>query len=232
MLLAAGIVTFILVTIVPKFEDMFRQLGADELPAPTQALVSASEFLATKSWVLVLFAIGFVLLYKMLSNYPQTKYYLDRVKLKIPVFGGLFKKIAVARFAGTLSTLINAGVPILQALDIVRDSSGNEVLARAMARVYQNVKDGETIHEPLSKYPMIFPPIVVHMVAVGEETGAIDHMLIKVSEAFEREVDDTVDALTSLLEPVLIVFLGVIVGTIVICLYLPIFEIPKLLSKG
>ena len=153
----------------------------------------------------------------------------DTIKLKIVVLGPLLKKIAITRFAGTLATLIHAGVPILQALDIVRDTSGNEVVARAMDKVYNSVKDGDTIHEPLSKCP-IFPPLVVHMVAVGEETGAIDLMLIKVAEAYEREVDDTVNALTSILEPVLIVFLGAIVGVIVVALYLPLFSIPKLIK--
>ena len=152
------------------------------------------------------------------------------MKLKLPVFGQLFRKAAIVRFAGTLATLITSGVPILQALDIVRETSGNEVITRAMDQVYNSVKDGETIHEPLSKCK-VFPPLVVHMVAVGEETGAIDQMLNKVAEAYEREVDDTVNALTSILEPVLIVFLGVIVGAIVIALYLPLFNIPKIVGK-
>jgi type IV pilus assembly protein PilC len=142
------------------------------------------------------------------------------------VFGTLLRKVAIARFASTLATLVTSGVPILQALDIVRDTSGNEVIARAMDKVYQSVKDGETIHEPLKACP-VFPPLVVHMVAVGEETGAIDQMLNKVSEAYEREVDDTVEALTSILEPVLIVGLGAIVGVIVVALYLPLFSIPN-----
>jgi type IV pilus assembly protein PilC len=134
------------------------------------------------------------------------------------------------RFAGTLSTLITSGVPILQALDIVRDTSGNEVISRAMEKVYQSVKDGESIHEPLQTCK-VFPPLVVHMVAVGEETGAIDQMLTKVAEAYEREVDDTVNALTSILEPLLIVFLGAIVGVIVVALYLPLFSIPKVVGQ-
>ena len=150
--------------------------------------------------------------------------------MRFPVFGDLIRKIAITRFAGTLSTLITAGVPILQALDIVRDSSGNEVIARAMEKVYTSVKDGESIHEPLRE-SKVFPPLVVHMVAVGEETGAIDQMLTKVAEAYEREVDDTVNGLTSILEPVMIVCLGGIVGVIVVALYLPLFTIPKILGR-
>lgn len=229
MSLATLIVSGILIFIIPQFQDMFAQLGG-KLPAPTQFLVDASYILLHRSYLVVIAIVLIVAFFKWLNKSPSRKYYLDAYKLKMPVFGDLFRKIAIARFAGTLSTLINAGVPILQALDIVRDSSGNEVISRAMSEVYQSVKDGETIHEPLSKCP-VFPPLVVHMVAVGEETGAIDQMLTKVSEAYEREVDDTVSALTSIMEPVLIVFLGTIVGGIVIALYLPLFMIPKLVGK-
>lgn len=228
MLLASILVSFILITIIPKFEDIFNELGA-ELPGPTLVLVKASNILLHQSWIVILAVILISVITVQLNKNPTTKHQIDKLKLGIPVFGELFRKVAIARFAGTLSTLINAGVPILQALDIVRDSSGNEVITRAMGKVYQSVKDGETIHEPLSECP-VFPPLVVHMVAVGEETGAIDHMLTKVAEAYEREVDDTVNALTSILEPVLIVFLGVIVGAIVVALYLPLFSIPKLVK--
>jgi type IV pilus assembly protein PilC len=228
MLLAAVIVTFILWKIIPTFQGIFDQLGGD-LPGPTKVLIVASDILLTKTWIPILAIVLLVVVWKQLKKNPRTKYYLDVAILKLPVFGQLFRKIAITRFAGTLSTLINAGVPILQALDIVRDSSGNEVVARAMQKVYQSVKDGETIHEPLGQCP-IFPPLVVHMVAVGEETGAIDHMLTKVAEAYEREVDDTVNALASILEPVLIVFLGALIGGIVVALYLPLFKIPSLIK--
>jgi len=228
MILAIGIVGFILIMIIPKFEAIFAELGAD-LPVPTQILVDLSYILVHRIWIPIVIVVAIVIIWKQMKKYPNSKYVLDRTMLKMPVFGDLFRKIAITRFAGTLSTLINAGVPILQSLDIIRDSSGNEVIARAMSKVYQSVKDGETIHEPLSECD-VFPPLVVHMVAVGEETGAIDHMLTKVAEAYEREVDDTVNALTSILEPVLIVFLGAIVGAIVIALYLPLFSIPKLIK--
>lgn len=227
-LLASGIVVFILWKIIPKFQDIFNQLGA-ELPLPTLILVKASDIILNKGlWVIAAIIVIFII-FRKINQTKEGKFVIDTITLKIPVFGPLLKKIAIVRFAGTLSTLIHSGVPILQALDIVRDTSGNEVVARAMDKVYLSVKDGDTIHEPLGRCP-VFPPLVVHMVAVGEETGAIDLMLIKVAEAYEREVDDTVNALTSILEPILIVVLGVIVGGIVIALYLPLFSIPKLVK--
>jgi type IV pilus assembly protein PilC len=224
--LAILIVGFILIFIMPEFVEIFASLGA-ELPALTQFLVDSS--LVLTSWKAIFVVVGVVaafFLFKLIIGTREGKHVWDQILLKLPVFGTLFQKVAIARFASTLATLVTSGVPILQALDIVRDTSGNEVVARAMDKVYQSVKDGETIHEPLKQCP-VFPPLVVHMVAVGEETGAIDQMLNKVAEAYEREVDDTVEALTSILEPVLIVGLGAIVGVIVVALYLPLFSIPN-----
>jgi type IV pilus assembly protein PilC len=228
MFVATGIVTFILWKIIPKFVDIFAQLGA-ELPGPTLILVKASEIVRHRTLWVVAGVVLFVIIYKQINKTEAGRYFFDRLKLKIPIFGELLRKIAIVRFAGTLATLITSGVPILQALDIVRDTSGNEVIARAMSKVYDSIKDGDTIHEPLAECE-VFPPLVVHMVAVGEETGAIDQMLNKVAEAYERDVDDTVNALTSIIEPVLIVILGVIIGSIVIALYLPLFTIPKLIK--
>lgn len=226
LFMAIMIVGFIMIKIVPKFIAIFEEMGA-QLPGPTLVLVACSEFIINKWYLALLYVVGFYLIVKTLYNKVYfCRYWMDHYKLKIPVFGLLFKKAAIARFASTLGTLVTAGVPILQALDIVRDSSGNEVIAKAMAQVYQNVKDGETIHEPLSQC-WVFPPLVYHMVAVGEETGAIDQMLNKVAEAYEREVDDMVEGLTSLLEPILIVGLGILVGAVVIALYLPLFDLPN-----
>ncbi|MBX7246574.1 MAG: type II secretion system F family protein [Candidatus Sumerlaeaceae bacterium] len=229
MILAGAIVAFILIVIIPKFKEIYEQLGA-ELPALTQFLVDASWVLAHRSHWVILAMIGIYWTIKKINETKEGKMFFDTYKLKLPVFGQLFRKISIVRFAGTLSTLITSGVPILQAIDIVRETSGNEVITRAMDQVYASVKEGETIHEPLSRCK-VFPPLVVHMVAVGEETGAIDQMLTKVAEAYEREVDDTVNALTSIIEPVLIVFLGAIVGVIVVALYLPLFNIPKIVGK-
>ena len=230
MLVAVLIVGFIVVKIIPKFTEIFLQLGAAELPPLTQALVDLSDLLMTKTWLVVLVVVGIVMAFKYVYRTREGKYLIDRSLLKLPVFGVILRKVAIARFAGTLSTLITAGVPILQALDIVRETSGNEVISRAMTKVYNSVRDGETIHEPLRECK-VFPPLVIHMVAVGEETGAIDQMLTKVAEAYEREVDDTVNALTSIIEPVLIVFLGIIIGVIVVALYLPLFTFPKVMSS-
>jgi len=229
MVLASGIVGFILVKILPRFAEIFTQLNA-ELPWLTQQLINASDILITKTHYLVIGGFAVYFATKHIYRVPQGKFLIDAASLRIFVVGALLRKLAIARFAGTLSTLISAGVPILQAIDIVRDTSGNEVITRAMDRVYQSVKDGETIHEPLSRCS-VFPPLVVHMVAVGEETGAIDQMLIKVAEAYEREVDDTVNALTSILEPVMIVFLGIVVGTIVVALYYPLFMLPSIAGR-
>lgn len=229
MILAGVIVSFILIKIIPKFQDIFTQLGA-ELPGLTMLLIHASDILLHKTHYVVIAGFAIYFIYSKINKTKEGKHMFDKLKLKFPVFGDLLRKSSIVRFASTLATLITSGVPILQALDIVRDTSGNEVISRAMEKVYASVKDGETIHEPLSQCA-VFPPLVVHMVAVGEETGAIDQMLIKVAEAYEREVDDTVNALTSILEPLLIVFLGVIVGVIVVALYLPLFSIPKVVGN-
>ncbi len=230
LILATVIVAFILLQIIPKFEEIFTSLGA-ELPGITRMLITASWILAHRSYYVIGAVIAIVVVYKKINKTSNGKYVLDTIKMRLPIFGDLLLKISITRFAGTLSTLISSGVPILQALDIVRETSGNEVISRCMQKVYQSVKDGETIHEPL-RDAKIFPPLVYHMVAVGEETGAIDHMLTKVAEAYEREVDDTVNALASILEPLMIVVLGGLVGFIVIALYMPLFSIPKVMGKG
>ena len=229
MVIAGAIVSYILIDIIPRFEAVFKMLG-EKLPLPTQMLVHASNLLVHQGvWVLLGFIVLFLLARMIVKTRPG-KFLLDGFKLRLPAVGDLFRKIAIARFATTLSTLINAGVPILQALDIVRDTSGNELVSRAVEKVYTSVQEGETIHIPLSE-SRVFPPMVVHMVAVGEETGAIDFMLTKVSEAYEREVNDMVNALTSVLEPLLIVFLGIIIGVIVVALYLPYFMLPTIIGR-
>ncbi|MBN1515773.1 type II secretion system F family protein [Candidatus Sumerlaeota bacterium] len=230
LVLATIIVGVILIMIIPKFDDIFSGLGA-ELPWMTQQLVTASNILQHQFPLVIAGLIILYIIYRQINKTREGKYVFDRVKLKLPVFGSLILKASIARFASTLSTLITAGVPILQAIDIVRDTSGNEVVARAMEKIHSSVKEGESIHEPMREVT-VFPPLVVHMVAVGEETGAIDHMLQKVAEAYQRDVDDTVDALTSIMEPLLMVFLGVIIGAIVIALYLPLFTLPSLIPSS
>jgi type IV pilus assembly protein PilC len=225
LIFATLLVGGILIFIMPKFVNIFNEMGA-EIPWLTQQLINLSDMLV-KQWYIPLGTVGgLIFLFKYINSRRDGRFMIDTIKLKLPIFGTLFRKAAIVRFAGTLSTLITSGVPILQALDIVRETAGNEVITRAMDGVYNSVKEGESIHEPL-RDAKVFPPLVIHMVAIGEETGAIDHMLTKVSEAYQREVDDTVSALTSILEPILIVGLGAMVGLVVIALYLPLFNISK-----
>ncbi|HUT23905.1 MAG TPA: type II secretion system F family protein [Sumerlaeia bacterium] len=223
LVFATVIVSLILIFIMPRFGEIYSSMGAT-LPPLTQWLIDASYVLVHETYKVVIGIIVFVILIRLTYRNKTGKFYVDRFKLKMPIFGTLFLKVAIVRFSDTLATLITAGVPILQSLDIVRETSGNEVIVRAMDGVYDSVKDGETIHEPL-RDSKVFPPLVIHMVAVGEETGAIDQMLVKVAEAYSREVDDMVDGLTSILEPLLIVCLGGMVGLVVIALYLPLFKI-------
>ncbi|MBN1514932.1 type II secretion system F family protein [Candidatus Sumerlaeota bacterium] len=227
--IATIIVSVILVYVLPKFEQIYAGLG-EELPWLTLQMVAASDFLRQHGVIALCFIAVAYVVFRKVRLTREGRYVTDRLALEAPVFGDLMLKASIARFAGTLSTMIQAGVPILQALDIVRDTSGNEVVGRTLERVHASVKDGETIHRPLQE-SRIFPPLVTHMVAVGEETGAIDQMLEKVAESYQRDVDDTVDAFTSLIEPFLMVFLGVVIGTIVIALYLPIIYLPGIATK-
>lgn len=219
-----------LIFVVPIFEKMFRDMGAS-LPFLTKIVVNVSHFLASLKGVALFIAviIGFVLLRRWLKT-PAGRRKLDALKLKLPVFGTLFHKMALSRFSRTLGTLVASGVPILQALEITSNTVGNVLVAEAVDNVRAGVKEGDSIARPLGQSPL-FPPMVTQMLAIGEETGALDTMLNKVSDFYDSEVAATVDALTSLLEPLLIVFLGVVVGTIVVSLYMPIFSLISQFSK-
>ena len=223
--IALIVVGVILYVVVPKFADMFEGLGG-ELPPLTQMLIDLSDGLRLYWYVPLFGIVALIVGFKFIARFEMGRYVLDRLKLRLPVFGTIVQKSAVARFARTFGTLLDTGVPILQTLLIVKDTSGNEVISRAMVDIHASIRDGDTVAEPMKKFP-IFPPLVVHMVAVGEETGALDNMLIKVAEHFEREVDDAVDGLAKLIEPLLIVMLGGIIGTVVVALYLPIFTITQ-----
>lgn len=228
--IALGVVAIIMIFVVPKFADMFTGLGA-ELPYPTQVMINLSEGLV-KYWYMPLIGIaGIIILLKLIARYDYGRYVLDRAKLKLPIFGAIVQKSAIARFARTFGTLLDTGVPILQTLLIVKDTSGNEVISRAMVDIHSSIRDGDTVSEPMKAFP-IFPPLVVHMIAVGEETGALDQMLIKVAEAYEREVDDAVESLAKLIEPLLIVMLGGIIGGVVVALYLPIFNVSNVIGQN
>jgi type IV pilus assembly protein PilC len=217
-----------LLFIVPTFAGMFDTLGG-ELPKPTQILVTMSEILKKFFPVLiVLMVVGFVVWGKV-KRKEQVRNVVDPMKLKMPVFGPLFQKIALARFARNLGTMMHSGVPILQSLDIVADTTGNVVLAKAVRDVQESVRNGESLAGPLVNHP-VFPPMVVQMMAVGEDTGALDTMLHKISEFYDQEVEATTEALTSLIEPLMIAVLGGLVGSMIIALYMPIFKIFDLIG--
>ena len=213
-----------LVFVVPSFEKMFKEIGAT-LPLLTRMVMGLSHFLL--SWMGMLFIaalIGGVIYLRRWVKTPSGRRKYDAIKLKLPVFGNLIHKMSLSRFSRTLGTLVASGVPILQALEITSKTVGNVLVAEAVENVRAGVKEGESIARPLSQSPL-FPPMVTQMLAIGEETGALDTMLNKVSDFYDSEVSTTVDAMTSLLEPILIVFLGLVVGVIVLSLYMPIFSL-------
>ncbi|MEW6553170.1 MAG: type II secretion system F family protein [Actinomycetota bacterium] len=217
------LLVIMLVFVVPVFEKMFSDMGAS-LPFLTKIIMSISHFLVSWKGVLLIIAlvVGFVFMRRWLKT-PNGRRKLDTLKLKLPVFGVLFHKMALSRFSRTLGTLVASGVPILQALEITSKTVGNVLVAEAVDNVRAGVKEGDSIARPLGQSDL-FPPMVTQMLAIGEETGALDTMLNKVSDFYDSEISATVEALTSLLEPMMIVFLGIIVGTIVIALYMPIFS--------
>ena len=225
LVIAIAIMGFLLVYIVPKFEQIFADmLEGKPLPGLTQFVISTSNIVKEHFLLIALAIVGLVVGYNVLSRIPKAKSVLDGVKLRLPLFGNLIRKSAISRFSRTLGTLVTSGVPILQALNITRDTAGNDAISQAIQNVHDSVKEGESIVAPLEKSG-VFPPMVVSMIDVGEETGQLPEMLLKVADVYDDEVDNTVAGLTSLLEPVMIVFLAVVVGTIVIALFLPLISI-------
>ena len=225
LVIAIAIMAFLLVYIVPKFEQIFADmLGGKPLPGLTQFVIGTSNFVKGNVLLIIGAVVVFVVLYNVMARTKGGRAFIDAVKLKTPLFGDLIKKGAISRFTRTLGTLVTSGVPILQALNITRDTAGNVVLANAIQHVHDSVKEGESIVAPLEKSG-IFPPMVVSMIDVGEETGQLPEMLLKIADVYDDEVDNTVAGLTSLLEPIMIVFLAVVVGTIVIALFLPLISI-------
>jgi type IV pilus assembly protein PilC len=217
-----------LIFVVPTFQSMFASLGGT-LPLPTQVLVNISDGArGLPGLFTVIGVIAFVVLFRWWKSTESGRYTWDGIKLRMPVFGPLIRKMALSRFTRTFGTLTAAGVPILSALDIVGSTSGNEVIHRAVSKVRSAIKEGETIAKPLGDNP-IFPAMVVQMIAVGEETGALDAMLGKVAEFYDEEVTTGVDGLTSLIEPLMMASLGLVVGGIVIALYLPMFQVITLI---
>ena len=222
------IMAAMLLFVVPQFKDIYKQLGG-KLPLPTLVLIAVSDAMK-HYWYMVIGAI--IGGYFGLKRYRKTeagRVRTDKLMLRIPVFGPLFHKTALSRFSSTLAMLLAAGVPILQALDIVSETVNNRVLSAAVEDVQDSVREGESIAKPLARHP-VFPPMVVQMLAVGEETGGVDTMLNKVAEFYDDVVTATVDALTSLIEPLLIAFVGAGVGAAVIALYMPMFNVINLIK--
>src|SRR6266853_1734128 len=231
MTMAVTIMGFLLVFIVPKFEAIFHDmLGDRPLPAITTFVINVSKFVQNDWLVLIGGIVAVGAAYKFLGRTRGGKSVIDRFKLRMPLFGDLIRKTSISRFSRTLGTLVTSGVPILQALNITRETAGNAVIADAITKVHDSVKEGESIVHPLEASG-VFPPMVISMVDVGEETGQLPEMLLKVAEVYDDEVDNTVESLTSLLEPLMIVVLAFIVGTIVIALFMPLIKIIEKMNK-
>ncbi len=229
IMVAVGILTFIMVSIIPKFKKIFEEFGLS-LPQATKILIDVSDWVANYWYVIPLFPLGVYLLIKLIRLTRAGNYALDRMVLWIPVVGSLVEKTIVARTMRTLGTLISSGVPILEALSIVKDTANNVVFERMFQRVLESIREGDTIADPLREARLV-DDMVVNMVEVGEETGDLDTMLYKVADFYDEEVDTLVKSLISLLEPIMIVFLGGVIGAIVISLFLPLIKLLEGLSK-
>lgn len=220
---ALAVVAIILIFVIPTFETMFKDFGG-ALPVPTQIVIDMSRFVTSHFFLLLAGIIAFVIAFKMFYRWEQGKIIVDRWILFIPVLGPLLRKVAVARFSRTMSTMISSGVPILTALDIVAKTSGNKTVELGVMEAAKSIAEGQNLADPLDATG-VFPPMVIHMIAIGESTGALDAMLGKIADFYDDEVDVAVESLTSLIEPLMIVFLGVVVGGLVVSMYLPIFKI-------
>src|SRR5581483_7236383 len=231
LIVAVGIMILLLTFVVPRFRDVFNGMGF-ALPTFTLIVLNISDIvknniLATLGAVAVA-----VIIFLIIINKTKTgRHIWDKVKLKLPPVGGVITKVSISRFTRTLGTLVSSGVPILQALTIVRETAGNVIISNAVTKVHESVKEGETITAPLESSG-VFPPMVVSMVDVGEQTGALPEMLLKIAENYDEEVDNAVSAMTSLLEPIMIVFLALIVGSIVIAMFLPLIKMIQNMSGG
>ncbi|MEE9218625.1 MAG: type II secretion system F family protein [Acidobacteriota bacterium] len=221
--IAIGVVTLILWKVIPTFATLFEGLGAT-LPLPTRIVIAISRFLGRFMWLLVLGGIGAFIMFNRYYKTNQGEHVIDGLVLRMPLIGGLMRKIAVARFCRTLSTLIASGVPILESLEITAKTAGNIIVADAIMTTRKSIEEGRTISDPLRETG-VFPPMVVQMISVGEQTGALDAMLSKIADFYEDEVDEGVNNLLTLMEPIMISFLGVVIGGIVIAMYLPLFTL-------
>jgi type IV pilus assembly protein PilC len=226
LVVAIGVLALLLVKVIPVFEQMFKDFGG-ALPGPTQMVVNVSHFMqAYIMYMLIGLTAAIIGFFQARRRVPSFRYRTDALALRLPVFGTLLRKVAVARFSRTLGTMISSGVPILDALDICARTAGNKVIEAALQRTRAAISEGRTIAEPLEASG-VFPGMVVQMIAVGEQTGAMDAMLSKIADFYDDEVDTAVEALTSLLEPLMMVFLGGSIGAILIAMYLPIFKLAE-----
>lgn len=230
LVVAVGVVIFLVAFVLPTFVQMFEGMEV-ELPKPTKMLLWISAAMRHYWYLFIVGAIGVSIAFARFISTPSGKRLFDRFVLKFPVFGPLTRKIAISRFARTLSTLMSSGVPVLQALDVVARAAGNDVVAQAILKARASIREGESIASPLGETE-IFPPMVTQMIAVGEETGNLDTMLEKVADFYDLEIETTVASLTSLLEPLLMVAMGFIVGFIVISMFLPLFNLVGALGQG
>jgi type IV pilus assembly protein PilC len=222
VVIAVVVVAFLMIFVIPVFAEMFSELGGN-LPGPTQLVMTISGLFKNYTLYGIGIIIASIYFFKRFYRTEKGKLIVDTYTLKVPVFGPLIQKVSVAKFTRTLGTLISSGVPIIQGLDITARTSGHKVVENAIIQVIDGIKEGQTIAHNLSRSP-VFPSMVVQMIDVGEETGALDEMLSKIADFYDDEVDTAVEALTALLEPALMVFLGVVIGFIVIAMYLPIFK--------
>jgi type IV pilus assembly protein PilC len=222
--------SFMLIFIIPTFARMFTGFGA-ELPLPTKIVMGLSSFLRSYWWAMILGLVGFGVGLQRYYRTERGHYHIDKLLLKVPVLGDVLRKGAVARFTRTLGTLISSGVPILTGLEITARTSGNRVIQEAIMAARSSIREGETIAAPLRESG-VFPPMVVQMISVGEETGALDDMLTRIADFYDSEVDTAVDALTSLIEPLMIVFMGGVVGGMVVAMYLPMFKLINVVAGG
>jgi type IV pilus assembly protein PilC len=223
MMVSFAVVVFLMVKVVPTFEEVFNSFGA-KLPGPTQLLVDTSKFFQSSWYIMIAAIIAAVVAFKLISKTEKGAFILDGYTLKMPVFGDLIKKSAVAKFSRTLGTLLKSGVPILEALDTVAKTAGNKVVEDVIMGARASIREGQGITEPLKKNN-VFPPMVVQMVSVGEETGKIDEMLMRAADFYEEEVDTAVEGLSSIIEPLIIVFLGGTIGFIVVAMFMPMFDL-------
>lgn len=218
-----AVISIILIFVIPSFEQMFADLGG-ALPVPTQIVIDMSRFFQDSVLYIIAALIAAVMAFRLIYRRERVKTLVDKWVLFLPVAGPLLRKVAVARFSRTLSTMISSGVPILRALDIVSRTSGNKALELGVIEAGKSISEGQTLAEPLDETG-IFPPMVIHMISIGEATGALDTMLEKIADFYDDEVDVAVETLTSLIEPIMIAVLGVIVGGLVVSMYLPVFQL-------